>query len=369
MGPDRLAAVLPYLQVPALTSRQRAQVREAGLDLDEVRERAAEVAGVEAVELQKLRRVSLRSVAQVALLVVAFFALSTALAGLDFADLWAQVREAAWWFIVIGFLLAQATRLAQAVSTLGASPTPLPLRPVYALQLATSYIALAVPSHAARIAVNIRFFQRHGLSAGSSLAIGGLDAISQFVVQLGLLGGILLLTPASLELDLGGGVPSGLVRLVLVVAGLAVAAIAVVAAVGRWRRAIVDLVRRLLVDALDAARGLRSPRRLSMLIGGNLANELLFAAAIGAFTRALGFPIGLAELVFINISVSLLSGLIPVPGGIGVVEGGLTFGLVRAGMPEEAAFAAVLLYRLSTFYLPPIWGFFALRWLQRNKHL
>ena len=106
-----------------------------------------------------------------------------------------------------------------------------------------------------------------------------------------------------------------------------------------------------------------------MLFGGNLANELLFAAALGAFTRSLGFPIGLSELVFINVSVSLLSGLIPVPGGIGVVEGGLTFGLVRAGMPEEAAFAAVLMYRLSTFYLPPIWGFFALRWLQRNKHL
>ena len=38
-------------------------------------------------------------------------------------------------------------------------------------------------------------------------------------------------------------------------------------------------------------------------------------------------------------------------------------------MPEEAALAAVLLYRISTFYLPPAWGFFAMRWLQRNGHL
>jgi uncharacterized membrane protein YbhN (UPF0104 family) len=369
LGRDRLAAVLPFVQVPALTPRQRAQVRDAGLDLDGLRERAAEVAGAEAVELQKLRRVTARSVVQVVLLVVAFWALASGLAGLDFADLWAQVREAAWWFIVVGFLLAQTTRVAQAVSTLGASPIPLPLQPVYALQLATSYIALAVPSYAARIAVNIRFFQRHGLAAGSSLAIGGLDAISQFVVQAGLLAAILLLTPASLELDLGSAAPSGLVRLVLVLVLVGLIAIAVVAAVPRLRRAVVDLIRRLLIDAVAAARGLRSPRRLSMLFGGNLANELLFAAALGAFTRSLGFPIGMGELIVINVSVSLLSGLIPVPGGIGVVEGGLTFGLVRAGMPEEAAFAAVLMYRLSTFYLPPIWGFFALRWLQRNKHL
>jgi len=67
--------------------------------------------------------------------------------------------------------------------------------------------------------------------------------------------------------------------------------------------------------------------------------------------------------------VSLLSGLLPVPGGIGVTEAGLTLGLVRAGMGEEVAFAAVILYRLATFYLPPIWGYFALRWLERNEHL
>jgi glycosyltransferase 2 family protein len=29
----------------------------------------------------------------------------------------------------------------------------------------------------------------------------------------------------------------------------------------------------------------------------------------------------------------------------------------------------LLLYRLWTFYLPPIWGYFALRWLERNNHL
>jgi glycosyltransferase 2 family protein len=64
-----------------------------------------------------------------------------------------------------------------------------------------------------------------------------------------------------------------------------------------------------------------------------------------------------------------LAGLLPVPGGVGVVEGGLTLGLTGAGLPEEIAFAAALMYRVATFYLPPVWGFFALRWLERNQHL
>ncbi len=36
---------------------------------------------------------------------------------------------------------------------------------------------------------------------------------------------------------------------------------------------------------------------------------------------------------------------IPVPGGVGVAEFGLTLGLTSAGMEPEAAVAAVLLYR------------------------
>src|SRR5690606_16664460 len=101
----------------------------------------------------------------------------------------------------------------------------------------------------------------------------------------------------------------------------------------------------------------------------NLGAELVMAAALGAFATALGYPVGFTELVFIHVGVSLFAGLAPVPGGIGVAEGGLIFGLVRAGVSEPAAFAAALSFRFATFYLPPLWGFFVMRWLEKNKHL
>ncbi len=201
------------------------------------------------------------------------------------------------------------------------------------------------------------------------MAVGALDGFAGFIVQVTLLTSILLFTPASLELHLDRSTTSGLARLVALIVFAGLVAVGAVAIVGRWRRFVFGWVRRLATEALGAAKGLRSSRRIAMLFGGNLASELLFAAALGAFARAFGFSIGLTDLVFINVSVALLAGVIPVPGGIGVVEGGLTFGLVRAGMPEETAFAAVLLYRLATFYLPPVWGFFAFRWLQRNEHI
>lgn len=369
LGPDGLAAALPFVQLPALTPEQRRAVRQAGLDLDKLRKSAADKAEISAPELIQLRRVTVRALVQLAMLVLAFTALASAVGGLDFDLLGEQLRHASWWFVVVGAVLAQTPRVTSAVSVLGASPVPIPLGPVYALQLATSYIALAIPSTAARVAINIRFFQRHGLRSGAAVAIGALDGISQFVVEAFLLVSILLLTPATLEVGLGNGTPSGLGRLVIIVAAVAVAAFVTLLAVGKWRRFVFGWIREFVRSALDTARGLQSPRRLSLLFGGNLATELLFAFALQTFVRGFGYHVGLAELLFIDVTVSLLSGLLPIPGGIGVVEGGLTFGLVRAGIPEETAFAAVLLYRLATFYLPPIWGFFAMRWLERNKHL
>lgn len=369
LGADGLTAAVPYLQPPALTGAQRDRLKGSAVTLDDLRARASELAGVEAPKLQQLRRVTWGGILQVALLAFVFFTVLTAVDRLDMDQLFEQLADATWQWVVVGFVVGQLPRLSQAASTLGASPITLPLGHLYALQLAVSYINLAIPSSAARMAVNVRFFQRHGLPAGSALAVGVIDGVSGFVVQVSLLVGILTLTDATLGFDLDLGLldgPGQLLLYVLVAVGLVVV---VAAAIGRVRRFVVRWAKTIASQAASAARGLRSPRRIGLLIGGNLATEVLFALTLGAFTRALGYPVGLDDLLLINLSVALLSGLLPVPGGIGVTEAGLAFGLISVGMPEEAAFAAVILHRLAVFYLPPVWGFFAFRWLERNDHL
>ena len=106
-----------------------------------------------------------------------------------------------------------------------------------------------------------------------------------------------------------------------------------------------------------------------MLFGGNLVSQLFFAAALGLCVRAVGGSVGFGELVFINTVVSLFAGMAPVPGGIGVTEAGLIGGLTAVGVPEETAIAAVIVYRMCSYYLPPSWGWFAMRWLTRNDYL
>lgn len=370
LGSDGMAEVLPLLQVSALTPAQRRWVDAHDIDLDGLRARAAEAAGIELPEQLELRRFTIGSIVRIALPGVALFALIAGLSGFDLRAVAETFADAAWWFVLLGFLVAQLPRLTQAVSTLGASPMPLPLGPVYALQLAVSYVNLAIPSAAARMAINIRFFQRHGVPPGGALAAGALDGFGGFVMQMFLLAGFLLLTPLSLELDLDLGAGTGTAgRLLLIVVVIGAVALSAVLAVRSLRELVVGWARRLRDEAMTTLHGLRSPRRLTLLLGGNLATEVLFAMSLLIFLRAFGVSIGLGEVLFVVIAVSLLAGVLPVPGGIGVSEGGLIYGLIVAGVPDEIAFAAVIGYRLATFYLPPIWGFGALRWLERNQHL
>jgi uncharacterized membrane protein YbhN (UPF0104 family) len=365
---EQIEALLPYLQPTALTSDQRRMTKVLEIDLDKLRGDVAAASGLEAPPLVRLRRFTVGSVVRVGLPGLAIFMMVSALAGIDLGAFVESLQDASWWLVLIGFLIAQLPRVAQAVSTLGAAPIPLPLRPVYALQLAISYVNLAIPTAAARIAVNIRFFQRQGVAPAAAVATGALDGVSGFIVQAMLLGSLLLFSSLSLDVDVSGPSSSAL-QIVAIVCVVAVVAVVVILVVPRLRTFVGGWIKRTAREVFTTLRGLRSPRRVMMLFGGNLAAELLFALALGVFVQAFGYSLGLHELLFINMSVSLLSGLIPIPGGIGVSEGGLIFGLTAFGVPQETAFAAVMLYRFSTFYLPPIWGYFSLNWLEKNRYL
>ena len=90
---------------------------------------------------------------------------------------------------------------------------------------------------------------------------------------------------------------------------------------------------------------------------------------LGFTVIAFGQSATMAELLLVNTLVSLFAGFMPVPGGIGVSEAALSFCLMAIGIPESAAVAIAVVYRVLTFSLPPIWGGFAMRWLKRHDYL
>ena len=370
LGPEGVGALLPYLQSAALATPLRKAVRAAGISVDQLRKDMAAAAGVELPDLFKLRRLTWWVVIQVALLFLAASAVFEAATSVDWSQVRTDLSNAEWGWIVFGFFLSQSPRLMQAVAMLGSVPARLPFGPVYMKQLATCYLNLAVPSSVARMALSIRFFQCQGLPGVTAVTSGTIDSLANNVIQVGIIVVLLIFGQSTVDLNLSAPSSDGSQgRLLWILVGLLVVTILVVCLVGKVRRAVVGRIRTWWPQARDAIIGLKGAGKLKLLILGNLASELLFCAALGVFCRALGYHIPYGEIVMINESVSLLSSFIPVPGGIGVVEYGLSVGLTSAGMTPESALVAILLYRLSTFYLPPIWGFFAFRWLQKNRYI
>jgi len=336
--------------------------------MDDLRAEVAKAVDAELPDLVRLRRLTWWTVIQVSLLVLAAAAVLSAASNVDWAELRTDLADAAWGWIAFGFVVAQLPRLTQAASTLGSVAARLSFGPVYMKELTTSYLNLAMPSSLGRMAVSIRFFQCQGLPAATAVTAGAIDSLVGTVVQVVLLTILLLFSEASLNLELTTP-DAGSLRLLWILLGLLLATILVAVLVGRIRRAIVERARTWWPQVRSSVVSLRGSNKLALLFGGSIATEILFATALGLFARGLGFHVSLVDLLVINMSVSLLASFIPVPGGVGVVEFGLTLGLTSAGMQPEPALAAVLLYRLSTFYLPPVWGFFAMRWLQRNRYL
>jgi hypothetical protein len=185
----------------------RKALGRAEIDVDELRGQAAVAVGAEAPELARLRRVSVRALVQIALFGFAAYTILDAAAGVDWGDVLSTVRDASWAWIVFAFVVAQLPRLSQAVSTLGSVPSSMPFGPVYAMQLATGYMNVALPSNLARMAVNVRFFQRQGLTAPTAVASGVIDSFASTIVQGLLLGVLLIFSESSLPLELPA--PSG----------------------------------------------------------------------------------------------------------------------------------------------------------------
>jgi len=130
---------------------------------------------------------------------------------------------------------------------------------------------------------------------------------------------------------------------------------------------------KVLPEVRDALRGLwavaKIRRKRVEVFGGSLAAELLYAIALGATCLAYGIHLNIAQLVFVNTSASVLSSIVPVPGGIGAAEAALSAGLIAMGVDEPTALAIAVTQRLCTFYLPPIWGYASLRWLARKGYV
>jgi uncharacterized membrane protein YbhN (UPF0104 family)/tRNA A-37 threonylcarbamoyl transferase component Bud32 len=361
---EAIGRALPYLQRAALTPHLRDLARSHEVDLKELRSAAGTATGREVPEVVSLHRIRPRDVLLMVALIFAAYLLISQLAEVGFGTIAHELgrADAAW--VVVALILAQCSFVGSGISVRGAVATPLALLPCVVLQSAIKFINLTVPSSAGRIGMNLRFMQRMGVPRAQAVAAGAVDDLSETIVQIGLF--LLVLPFVSVDVDTSQFHFSPDQRLLEALAVALVVSAVVVLAVPKVRARVVPEIRSGLSGLWSVARVRQ--KRLE-LFGGNIVSELIYALALGATCLAYGVHLNIAQLVFANTAASVLSSLIPVPGGIGAAEASLSAALIAMGVDKPTAFAIALTQRLCTFYLPPIWGFASLRWLSRKGYL
>ena len=312
LGKGPLVAAIPFLQPAALRRQTLSGLRgrdgHVHQSLDGLRQSAADAGGVEPPAVAQLQRFRTSSVILAASSLVAIAVLLDQVG--HPSQVWDAARDARWGWAALALAISLATNIPYAVALMGTLSLRLPLWPTTELQLGMSFSNLAIPMIGGT-GFQIRFLQRQGADLPAAVVAGGvLSTAGAVLTQVPMLALAVWLSPDKLHL---GRIPvSGILKLVVLVVLL----LGIASAVGFG----IPQLRRILLRPMKEAAGttwalLRSPRQLALVIGGNVAVNVLYAFCLMCCLLAFGASLSFWALLALSIVLGTVVALIPVPAG------------------------------------------------------
>jgi glycosyltransferase 2 family protein len=351
LGNARLAKALPVLQPVALTAVTRRAIKRRKDVLVTLRESLEELSPdgpVEAINVERLRP---RTILTVIAGTVAAYILLIQLGQIDLVTL---VTQANWWIAGIALLLSAATYVGAAMSVEGFVPERLNFLRTMQAQLAASFATLVSPPTLGAVGVNVRYLQRNGVHPALAAASIGVSQIMAFVMHLLLVIGFGVIAGTQQDLSVSPPAWAVVIGVIFVVVLVSVFFIP-------WtRRWAQQRVRPILSQVGPRLLTLaQTPSKLITGIGGFLVLNLGYCLCLLACVRAFGGGGEWAAICVVYLVGATVGQVAPTPGGLGAVEAALTAGLAGVGVDGGIALSAVLLFRIFTFWLPTIPGWFS----------
>jgi len=361
LGVPGLARALPALQPVALSAPTRRKIRKNKSMMIGLRDRLAEIGPGADTEPIKFERVRPRTLIMIIVGTIAGYVLLSQLAQVDLVGL---LRTADWGWMAAALVFSLVTYIGSAWSLSGFVPERLPLHRVVLAQVAGDFATLVSPPTLGAIAINVRFLQKAGLHPALAGASVGVAQVMAFVFHILLLLGFGV--AAGTQADLTFDPPRALVVAVVAAAIVILALLAV-----PWvRRLIAKRVGPLLKEVVPRLVTVaQRPTKLLEGIGGILLLNLAYIGVLYACVAAFGGSLSIAVVAVVYLAGATIGQAAPTPGGLGAVEAALAAGLTAAGLDAGVAVSAVLLYRLVTFWLPTVPGYWAFNWLTKKGAL
>jgi uncharacterized membrane protein YbhN (UPF0104 family)/membrane-associated phospholipid phosphatase/tRNA A-37 threonylcarbamoyl transferase component Bud32 len=360
LGKERVGAVLPVVQPSAVPAATKKGEKHFGKTLKELRNQAATATGAEEVKPLQIQRLSWANIGILAGVLLALAIAIPGLAGVDWNSVKGEFEHADWGWVLLAAVCYPLVPMAWGTALMGCVNKSLAYVPTALTQLAATFLNLITPNGIGGTALQLEYLHKQGVppvSGASAMAlstgVGGLIQMSLFLIAASI---------TATAVDTGDQSSD---NTSLWVIALVAAAIGLILMIPKIRNKVVPAVKK---AASDIWAVIRNPKKAMQLLGGDLAGNLLYPALLGFCLLAFHQHLDYAELVCVQIGAGMLGGVAPVPGGIGVTEAALTAGLTTFGIPATPALAAVLVFRGVTFAIPPIFGYFTLRYLRKQGY-
>ena len=362
LGKERAGAVIPVVQPAALPNGLTKGVKHQGKDLKALRAALVTATGAEDVPPLKIKRLSLLNIG---MLIGVLFAVGIAfhsMEGIDWASVKGEFENATWAWAILALAMYPLVPSSWATALMGCVNKDLPFVPTVLTQLACSFLNLITPNGIGGTALQIDYLHKQDVpvaSAGSAMVLStGVGGAIQMILFLG------AAAITATAVDTSSSSDSSSSNTLLIIAVVA-ALIGVVLFIPKIKNKVVPAVKR---AASDIWAVVRNPKKALQLVGGDTAGNLIYPIILGVCMLAFNQHLDFAQLIVVQVGAGMVGNVAPVPGGIGVTEAALTAGLTSFGIPPAPALASVLLFRGITFLIPPIFGFFTLRWLRAKGY-
>jgi glycosyltransferase 2 family protein len=367
LGRDALVAALPRLVPASLSGRTRSALKEAGGIAGLVAE-VRRVTGAGEPDFEAVARFKPRTLVIAGFLAVAVYFLAPQLAGIPRSV--AAIGDADPGWVGAVLLASAATYLGAALGLAGGTPGRVPVGEATSVALASSFVATFSPPGIGQVGLNIRYLQKRGYATAVAVSASAAKEAAVLLVHLVLLATVAILAGSTdaLSSELDRLPPVGIV---LGVVGAVLVSGSVALALPRVRTLLRSRVVPAVRASVDALRVVvSSPAKLVTLLLGVALLPMGFAACLYFSVRAVGVADeSLLAVALVSLTAGAVATAAPTPGGIGVVEAVLLAALTGIGVPPGPGLAAVLLYRLATFWLPILPGLAAFRVLTKHAVL
>jgi len=275
-----------------------------------------------------------------------------------FSHTFSILKDASWFWLFIGLVIAASSFLAAAVTQYAAGNFLGRLKDILLLQFAGSFVNHFLPFSLGGVNLTTKYYKKHGETQSRAIVM------STIPIAFGIITTVLMvaiISPITLVHYINKIHSTHLSGWTLIAAISAVVIIIIAGLIYR------NKVKDFLLEALLGMKSVQNFKQLSMLLVGSLSITFTSTGVLFFSTLAIHHTAPIVAIFALYVTSSLVSNAAPTPGGIGATEAVIVLGLVALKFSLADAAAVTIIYRFLTFWLPIIPGGIALHFVNKNK--